>query len=385
MMIRKLLIGAILLGLAGANGVSYANDKQLIEELRARLSDLEQRMAAYEAIEQPAVLGQRVSGETIGAGEMEVYGQIRVSADHRFGDFTQTGSSINSNASRIGIKGSSAWNIDHTQVIYQAELQYEATDSVDGNQSKQVEFREGFAGLSGDWGAARFGRLTTGYKTSLEAVDPWIDSALESHAGGRQGSSELHGNFFNNTVEYVSPAFWGTATASVWHASLFSDSSKPLHNTGTLRNYTGGTASGAGVKYRQGPLFLAADVIDLQADNITLAGLANGNGWQLSARYQWSNLAFGVFYEDVVSLGLGKNIYGNVIYTLGDTRLIASYSENSDASVYGMTELSNWNLGLKTSAGDNSEFVAAFNRNTDHSNSEHFDTFTIGLNTSFGR
>lgn len=386
---KKEIIGILVCLLALSAAPAYADEDQRIKDLTDRLADLEDRLAAYETqdkatTDESQATAGRSSAVSAGAYDMHVYGQIRVSVDSRTGDFANTGTSISSNASRIGFNGSSALNSDSVRVIYQAELQYEATDSVDGNQSKQIEFREGFIGVESNYGTVRFGRLTTGYKKSLEVVDPWIDSALESHAGGRQGSSELHGNFFNNAVEQENQLLRGAVTTSIWYSTLFSDSSKPLHNTGTLRNYTGGTVHGYGVKYRQGPLYLSADVISIDADNITMPGLTNGDGWQFAGRYEFNDFAFGVFYEDVEALGLGKNIYGNVVYTSGETRFIASYSENNDAVVYGNSKFKNWNLGLKRSIGDSTEIVAAFNRNVDSLNSLDFDTFTIGLNTSFG-
>ena len=64
--------------------------------------------------------------------------------------------------------------------------------------------------------------------------------------------------------------------------------------------------------------------------------------------------------------------------------MIASYSENYDAVVYGENEFSNWNLGIKSSVGEGSEIVAAFNRHSDNTNNLDYDIFTLGLNTSFG-
>jgi len=228
--------------------------------------------------------------------------------------------------------------------------------------------------------------LTTAAKTSLKEIDPWIDRALASPNSRFQGSSELHLNYFNNAFDYVTPEIVEGLTGNGWVAKESNDSTNPLHNTGTLKSYTGGHAGGVGLKFFKGPLFVAADYINIDADLITqpVAGLTNGHGWQVAARYPFGALAVGAFYEDVHDLGLGKNTYVNGIYSRDDTWLAVSYGMNQDAAVY--RDNHNWNVGVKHWLTKKVELQAGFNqRREDRSPSDVvLDTYTVGMNVLFG-
>ncbi len=336
-----------------------------------------------------AVLVLAQTALAAGASEdlAHIYGQLRVSVDNKSGDWGtgNTGTSIVSNASRLGVKGHYPADILGANLIYKAELRYETTDSVNGTASKQVEFRDAFAGLaSKDWGRIRLGRLSVAYKTTLTKIDPWNDNAPQSRASGRQGSSEFHSSYFNNAVDYVTPKIAGGLTASVWLAQEFNNSAKPLHNTGTLKKYTGGRAAGAGIRWSKGPLFLSADYLDMKADAIGSANLSNGHGWQVAGRYKIGAFSVAGLYEDVSNLGLGKNAYVNGIYKVGKTRIIAAYGTNKDATQYGNNKYRTGSIGAKYSLPHKSELFAAYVSRRDTTNSLNYNTFTVGLNAKFG-
>ena len=254
---------------------------------------------------------------TVSSKALQVYGQMRVSIDSVDDDTnTNDGIDINSNASRIGLKGAFDVNVPNTMAIYKAELRYETTDAVSGdfdstagkNRSKEVEFRDAYAGLEGKgWGRVRVGRLSTEYKTTLTTIDPWNDNIPQSRSGGRQGSSEIHSSYFNSAIDYKSPTFANTYI-SAFYVTKSDGSTQSLHNTGTLKNYRGGNASGIGVKYKTKSLFLAADFIDIDAESITKTGLKSDSGWQLAGRFNTGAFSVAALYEDVEDLGLGKNL-----------------------------------------------------------------------------
>ena len=384
LLIRLVVIAIAVLPLA----VQADSDAELTKALRSSIDQLEKRLAALEQqqtqqVEQDkntaAVEVVQAQADTI--WNTHFYGKLRVSADNRAGDFDDNRTSLSSNASRIGVYGTIPTSVSQMNAIYRAELQYEATKA----DQSQLSWRDAYAGLqSPDWGTLRLGRLTTAYKITLEKVDPWIDNALESHAFGRQGSSEFHANFFNSAIDYTTPFFGNGITGSVWYALALSDSSQALHNTGTLQNYMGGGAGGIGVQYEAGPVFLGADYINIDADIINLAGLHNGDGFQVAGRYTFFNkLTLGVFYEDVKDLGLGENYNVNAIYEFNRFRFIASYGGNDNSTVYGNSKYTNWNVGVKYALSKDSELIAGFDQRQDDTLGLSFDTFTIGLNTNF--
>jgi len=327
---------------------------------------------------------------TVNSKALQAYGQMRVSIDSVDDDTKKNdGTDINSNASRIGLKGEFDTALSGTQAIYQAELRYETTDSVNGaDGSKQVEFREGYAGLKGKkWGKLRLGRLSVAYKNTLTSIDPWNDNIPQSRAGGRQGSSEFHSSYLNSTVDYRSPTFANTYV-SVFYATKSDGSTQALHNTGTLKNYIGGNASGVGLKYKTKSLFLAADYMNMDAETVdttTKPGLSNGDSWQVAGRFKVGGFSVAAFYEDVESLGLGKNTYVNGIYKIGNTRVILGYGTNTDNLVYGKDDYSNVSIGAKYDLGKKSELFAAYNnRSNDTTDNKDVASITVGMNIKFG-
>ena len=389
---NRFQLGALVLACGASIAMpAVADDAQTLRQLRTQLEEMQKRIAELEKNQQRTAMEKQSASKAASwkanSKALKVYGQMRASIDNHSGDWKEgsDGTSIVSNASRIGVQGALPSGLGDANLIYRAELRYETTDSVNGTAGKNVEFREGYAGLaSPTWGRLRLGRLSTAYKTTLTKIDPWNDNAPQSRSGGRQGSSEFHSSYFNNAIDYVSPRILGGLTGSIWYATEFDNSAKPLHNTGTLKNFTGGSASGLGLKYKAGPLFLAADYIDIDADNITKAGLANDNGWQIGGRYKVGPFSFAALYEDVEDIGLGTNLYLNGIYKMGKTRFIAAYGTNENGAVYNNDDYTNWSFGIKYALNKKSELLAAYNSRSNDTKNTELNTLTIGINAKFG-
>ncbi|MDZ7802722.1 porin [Thiohalophilus sp.] len=318
--------------------------------------------------------------------EVNVYGQIRLSVDNNSDDFGagSEGTGMKSNSSRLGVKGSMPTTLSGTDLIYKAEIRYGAADE----KTAEIEWREGYGGLKGSWGKLRAGRLSVHYKTSGTKIDPWTDNIPQGRQSSKQGMSSLHSSYFNNALEYITPKF-GNLSAGVWHSMQFdgetgapTDKVGTIHNAGPINKYKGGTASGAGVRYTDKNWFVSADVLDIDADSVTSANMANGSGSQLAVRYKSGPFSIAAFYEDVEDLGLGTNTYLNGIYRVGHTRLIATLGSNSDATQFGNQDIDTWSLGAKYDLTKKSELFAAFNSRDEGANT--FDTFTVGLNAKFG-
>jgi predicted porin len=411
----KLMIA--MLAAVPASVPAYANDAATLRQLKAQMAQMQAQIEAMERrLQEQEVQQQEVvtrveeskqKEETL-ARAVQVYGQANVSVDHRSGDWDEDGTAINSNASRIGLKGSLPTVLPGADLIYQAELRYETTDYVNGGPgsgdqsggARQVEFREAYAGLKSDqWGKLRIGRLNTGYKSTGTTIDPWTDNVPEARSGGRQGMSELHASYFNNAVDYVTPKFFGGLTGTGWYATQFDDSEKPIHNTGVLRNYRAGSAGGVGLKYDDGTVFLGADWLDVSADRISRHQLTNGDAWQLAGRYKLGpfngnqTLSASALYEDAAGLGLGRNVYANLIYGVDRFRFIGAYGQNRDGDVYGVIEdgqliehrdWDNWSVGVKFALNKSSELLAAWNQRIDDTERDNFNTITVGIKAKFG-
>jgi hypothetical protein len=416
---------------AGLSLPALADDAALLKQMQeqmqlmqAQIEAMSKKLAA-QGEKQEKVVAQVTKSEEdtkARAKAVQLYGQLRLSADSYSDDFgtgTASGSTlpggkgttIKSNASRFGIKGEIPTSLTDTSMIYQAEVLYGAAD----NTANEIQWREAFAGMKGNWGQARLGRFDVAYKTSLTAIDPWNDNAPQSRGfGGVQGSSALHSSYFTNTAEYISPSLNGFKVAA-WVSTQLDDETSNIHDAGPISNYQGGDAKGFGVKFNQGPWYVGADWIDINSNRIgtekttftttcapactttsTTAFTANGkmhdgNGWQLAGGYKADNWSVGAFYEDVEDLGLGKNIYLNGTYKLGKTTLIATYGQNRDATQYFNRDIDTWSLGAKYALTKDSELFAAWvNRSEDAylapaaTPAKDYQIITVGINAKFG-
>lgn len=373
------------LSLTSAIAVAFLSQTVAADDLQ----DLKAQMSAMQAkinkLESQQMKGNSKKSSTSTSGDkMKVYGQANISINNRTGSGTSAtnkGTNIESNASRIGVKG----HIDavgNTKAIYQAELQYETTD----DNTNSVKFREGYVGLAGkSWGKVRVGRLSTAYKSTLTKIDPWNDNAPQSRAGGIQGSSSFHSNYFNNAIDYTSPKLGSGTKIGVWY-STNPDASDQLHNAGAIKNYKGGSAAGIGIKHKMGGLKIAADIINMDADAVS-GGVINDSGWQVGGQYKTGPIKVSALYEDIEDLGLGTNTYVNGIYKVGKNDLIATYGQHRDGTATASNsnkDFDTWSLGVQHKLNKKVKLFAAYVNQDNKTDNTEVKTVTTGLKVKFG-
>ncbi len=401
----------MLLALCTCNPL-LADVRQEAELLRDRIADVRARIEALEErqTEQQQAQAQqclevdnawyRQQFESIRTCDpVAVIGAARVSMDAVVDADGIESAEVLSNNSRIGVIGTLKRAFPGVNLFYRLAFQYQLTDEVDGEDSRDLTFGQGFAGAKGPWGAVRFGRLTTEYKKTGLRLDPWADNIPQARAGGRQGMSELHSSHFNNAADYVTPKLLDGLTGSIWF-SIRPDSSeiRPF-NPGALRNFQGGDAGGLGLKFQRARLLVAADWLRIDADTVDIdgdgrgdvdadtggRGIRNGDAWQVGARYQLTPpLSATAMFEDAESIGLGRNLYFNLIYRLGKARIIGTYGRTDDRVPNGNVDWRSWSIGAKYSIGSKSELLAAWGRRRNEGLNRNTDTLTVGLNVNFG-
>lgn len=142
-----------------------------------------------------------------------LYGQLDVSLTN-----TDTGAatgdvwSVDSNASRIGIKGSADTNVDGLKGVYLAEFGVNAddgdADNVPGTTDPLTQ-RNIYAGLQGNFGTLIMGNMDTPVKTVQGNVDQFNDTAADMAA-------YVAGEFrAPNIVAYVTPKLADSITGTV--------------------------------------------------------------------------------------------------------------------------------------------------------------------------
>ena len=329
---------------------------------------------------------------------MKFYGQANISIDNSDanGPGRTEGTELKSNASRIGMMGSLDTTLENTQLIYKMEIEYKTVGNNGdgagpGDDSNQIYAREAFTGLKNkQYGKIRLGRFTTGYKSSYTKIDPWTDHVLQARQSGQQGASNLNANYFNYAVDYTTPKFNGFQLNA--HYSFLGDNSDDaLHNSGKLKDLTGGSASGFGVKYNHEGLRLTADYMNIDSDNDPGATnptkAHNGSAHKITAQYKMgSGTTFAGLYEDVTDINLGENIWAIVKQKVGKNGMVSlSYGINraSEDNAYHKTEdAKTLGLGAKYKLTKKSALIAGFS--SFDRGGEEVKTFTLGIDAKFG-
>lgn len=132
----------------------------------------------------------------------EFYGKINVTQEFVQQKDAGNYSQLNSNASRLGVKGKIA--LEHgLKAIYQAEYE---TFQDDGEKAPGQTFsqRNTFIGLEGGFGRVQAGMFDTPFKSAQNKVDLFND--LQGDIKNIISASE---NRSKNSVQYTSPSFAG--------------------------------------------------------------------------------------------------------------------------------------------------------------------------------
>jgi predicted porin len=147
------------------------------------------------------------------AEELTFYGKANVtvqSSDDGSGSVTE----INSNASRLGVKGSHALE-GNLEVVYQAEFEVHMDDgkSSSSKGSDTFEQRNVFVGIKGDFGTVLVGKRDTALKKSQGKID------LFSDLNGDIKNLWQGENRESNSIVYLSPSFNGFTAGLTYVAS----------------------------------------------------------------------------------------------------------------------------------------------------------------------
>lgn len=211
-----------------------------------------------------------------------VYGKAFLSVDY---DDTSETTSLNSNASRIGLKGSEALTAN-TDVVYQLEYRVD----VDADGQDNWKSRDTYVGLANkQYGTFLAGRLT--------AIDDHVNFANVTQ-GGIIGEDKVQTGFdaprVNNAFAYVSPNYSGLNFMAMYGFDADNDANSLAE---------GGWGVGAKYAPEGQPFRAGATYIE--------AGLATGAKKVKAARVSGSfdlnqAVTLGALYQNTANLGAKK-------------------------------------------------------------------------------
>lgn len=192
-----------------------------------------------------------------------VYGQLNMSVDLvDWDDGTDDGQDfeVNSNSSRLGVKGEEALTNGYS-AVYKIEF------GVQGDVASGVSGRDRYLGLKNNWGTVKLGAYDSPLKTSQGMVDQFNDMTYTDMANFVTGDNRL-----NNVIGYESPKI-----ADVLNVNVAVQSGEDTNNDDPLASDDDGIS--VSVVFESNGLYLAAamdnDIVDGLIDS-TLEDLLGG-------------------------------------------------------------------------------------------------------------
>ncbi|MDG6774779.1 porin [Thiomicrorhabdus sp. ZW0627] len=305
-----------------------------------------------------------------------VYGQINMSIDN----VTDAGTSVNSNASRIGIKGSQDLG-NGLKAVYKMEWEADVAGGTNATTTTTTfKDRNAYVGLAGGFGTVLMGRHDTPYKMS-QATDMFNDGAGDNKPlAGKLGFGGKGGeNRAANVLAYVSPSFGGVKIVAAGISPEATDTA--TQDTSLTDAYSIAAMYGSSKK----GLFLSA-AYDNFTDNLT--GTKDYTETRVSAQYATGGLVANAMYQNFDdgvtgdTATEGSNIQANIGYTMGAFTPKAKYS-SVDYKMSTMKDAAGFGVGLDYSFGKKTtgyvEYVSLDKHMANNSLAKSMDTVSVGL------
>lgn len=277
---------------------------------------------------------------------VDIYGVLNVSVDRV--DSNQTGkdksTSVNSNASRIGFKGSEDLG-GGLKAIWQVESGFNADDNSKGTLGS----RNTFVGLSGGFGTVLAGRHDTPMKLLGRKVDNFGDGMADSRnilgSTANDGKNAFDGRQ-NNVIAYISPNFSGLTVVGAYVTDNGASTAGTACVTGLDCNTN--DAYSLTADYANGPFMLGAGY---EKHNVNAAGVTNSRKlWRLVGGYTFGDAKLGALYEngsaDTALAPADRKawgLFGN--YAIGAITLKANYLKADDYKGVANSSAKQYTLG----------------------------------------
>lgn len=274
-----------------------------------------------------------------------IYGQLNASFDSVDNGTGGTRTSIvNSNSSRLGLKGSEDLG-DGMSAIWQYESGVNFAGTNTGAATSTLASRDSFVGLSsGSMGTILAGRHDTPYKMATRGFDAFGDNIADNRSLMGKGGIGFDGRQ-GNVLAYVTPAMSGFTGVIAYVAGAEAAS--------TAGQVKGSAWSLAGI-YGAGPLKISAayEAHDVGTIGTGLAGIGGAAGtnasagtkekaYKIGAAYTFDALTVAGVYEhtsDNFTATTGANLLGHNAYYLS-----GKYAFGNDAIKLAYTSLGNNN------------------------------------------
>lgn len=295
-----------------------------------------------------------------------IYGKINLSVvatEEQAGTTSQDNYQVNSNASRLGVKGNSEIQPD-LYAVYKAEFEICADDGLCKGDSPFKQ-RNIMAGLKGRYGMVWVGNHDTPTKMAQNKVDLFndLDGDLKNLLDGETRAS--------NMVAYTSPTVNGFAATLAVIPGEESEGADANDGLADGLSYS--------LSYTQGDLYLA-----VAGDREVKAGDHRQDLLRLVAQYQLQQLQLGFIYQQNEDSDGGSSVdedgyFVSAAYKLDAVTLKAQYG--SVDSALEESDKETLSLGADYKLAKSTKLFAFYTANED--GSEENDYLGVGMEHKF--
>ncbi|HHC74314.1 MAG TPA: porin [Thiothrix sp.] len=233
-----------------------------------------------------------------------LYGRLHNSIDmtDSGGDNSGTQTTVSSNSSRIGVKGSEKIT-DDLSAVYKVEWGLNSAENGGG-----LSDRNRYVGFKGDWGAVLTGRMDTPNKMIGRKVGLFSDELGDARTiTAKFDGSTVSDRRADNVVAYMSPKVSG---ASVAVAAVLEDGQKDaLGNEKTVQGYS------ANAVYEAGGLMVGVGHTTLDSGEVsTDRKTSSSQTTRLAAAYDTGKVKVTGLYQQDSDIagqsGVDRDVYG---------------------------------------------------------------------------
>lgn len=249
-------------------------------------------------------------GANVAVAAPTVYGRVHVSLESvdnegatLFGPAVEELWELNSNASRLGVKGEFDLDVGGLKALYQAEYEID----VDDGGGAPFSQRNIFAGLAGGFGELTAGKFDTPLKVAEGKVDQFNDlrADIDNLIGGQ--------NRANNIIQYKSPAFAGGLAARV--ALIPAEGANVDGEAGPEEGLA--DTKSVSLTWEKDALYLAVAYETDQAARRSVDGIARGDLIRAVATFKPGPFELGALYQTVEDNVAGSNLKDDSVLLSG--------------------------------------------------------------------
>ncbi len=341
-----------------------------------------------------AAIAAVVAAPAAVAADTTLYGKVNVSIQANDNGDKGDNYTVNSNASRIGIKGSEDLG-NGLKAIFKYEMGYDVTDGGAKNDVKDangntigttsgtpISARNAYVGLSGSFGTVLAGRHDTPAKVAYYASGTDVLDGTPADLN-ELGFTEKRAD---NAIAYISPNFSGVTVAAAvvpgegtGKTAATDNPANGLADAYSLAVIYGGGGLKVGIGYE----VFSGDVNN--AANSTATNLVDQKMWQVGASYTFGDFTVGAQYEDKSDID-GVAGDDHTIWALSGK---ANFGNNYVAVTYGEKDPSGANntvkrfgIGVGHKFSKRTQVYAAY-ANQDNAGTADTSNFALGMIHTF--